>query len=121
MLCVWRWSWEHRRSHHLEDDKFVPAAPSREVTLSALDILAWPCGICVSRTYAEIFMYSQEELEQLEAEALGLVTDAAGKQPASGDKRTLADVWHPYNPYRARLDINPDFLTSDREGARTRQ
>lgn len=62
----------------------------------------------------------QEELEQLEAETLGLVTDAAGKQPPPKNGRTLADVWHPYNPYRARLDINPDFLSTEQESGRIR-
>ncbi|KAK9861664.1 hypothetical protein WJX84_001635 [Apatococcus fuscideae] len=63
---------------------------------------------------------TEEELEQLEAETLGLVTDAAGKQPPPKNGRTLADVWHPYNPYRARLDINPDFLSTEQESGRIR-
>ena len=63
----------------------------------------------------------QEELEQLEADMLGLVTDVANKQPAPDKPRSMADVWHPYNPYRTRLDINPDFLAPQREGARIQQ
>lgn len=65
-----------------------------------------------------VFVLLQEELEQIELETLELVTDAAGKQPAPQNGRTLADVWHPYNPYRTRLDMNPDFLSSEKEGGR---